>query len=103
MSVFVSYARPDEPQAERIAEALRAEGYEVWRDDQLPAHRSYSEVIEERLNAAKAVVVLWSAHATKSQWVRAEADSARNRHLPAAHESSVLEVTFTKDQTSNCS
>ena len=23
MSVFVSYARPDEPQAERIAEALR--------------------------------------------------------------------------------
>ena len=60
MSVFVSYARPDEPHAERIAEGLRANGYEVWRDDQLPAHRAYSEVIEERLNTAKAVVVLWS-------------------------------------------
>src|SRR5690349_2762950 len=76
--VFVSYARPDEPQAKRVAEALRALGHSVWRDDELPAHRPYSEVIEERLSSAKAVVVLWSAEATKSQWVRAEADTARN-------------------------
>ena len=75
--VFVSYARPDEPHAARVAEALRREGYQVWRDDELPAHRAYSEVIEERLKAAKAVVVLWSAEAAKSQWVRAEADIAR--------------------------
>jgi adenylate cyclase len=75
--VFVSYARSDEPQAERVAEALRAEGYHVWRDDELPAHRAYADVIEERLKSAKAVVVLWSAEAAKSQWVRAEADTAR--------------------------
>jgi adenylate cyclase len=76
--VFVSYARPDEPHAQRIAEALRAEGYVVWRDDELPAHRAYADVIEERLKAAGAVVVLWSADAAKSQWVRAEADAARS-------------------------
>jgi adenylate cyclase len=76
--VFISYARPDEPHAERIAEGLRAQGYPVWRDDELPAHRSYADVIEERLKAAKAVVVLWSAEAAKSQWVRAEADAARS-------------------------
>ena len=76
--VFVSYARPDEPIATIVAEALRAEGYPVWRDDELPAHRAYGEVIEERLRAAKAVVVLWSAEAAKSQWVRAEADAARS-------------------------
>jgi adenylate cyclase len=34
-------------------------------------------VIEERLRSAKAVVVLWSAEAARSQWVRAEADVAR--------------------------
>jgi adenylate cyclase len=34
-------------------------------------------VIEERLRAAEAVVVVWSAEAVKSQWVRAEADLAR--------------------------
>ena len=76
--VFVSYARSDEPQAKRVAEALRALGYDVWRDDELPAHRAYSEVIEERLKSARAVVVLWSTDAAKSQWVRAEADAARS-------------------------
>lgn len=76
--IFVSYARSDEARAERVAEALRADGFQVWRDDQLPAHRAYAEVIEERLGSALAVVVLWSADAAKSQWVRAEADTARN-------------------------
>ena len=57
-------------------------GYDVWRDDELPAHRSYAEVIEERLASAKAVVVLWSAEAAKSEWVQSEADRARaNRKL----------------------
>ncbi len=75
--VFLSYARADELEAARVAGCLRSSGYEVWRDDELPAHRSYAEVIEERLNSAKAVVVLWSIEAAKSQWVRAEADTAR--------------------------
>ena len=76
--VFVSYARSDEPQAERVANALRTAGYAVWRDDELPAHRAYTEVIEERLKGAKAVVVLWSAESAKSQWVRSEANVARS-------------------------
>jgi adenylate cyclase len=75
--VFISYARPSEEQAHRIAEALRNKGFSVWRDDELPAHRAYSDVIEERLKSAKAVVVIWSAESAKSHWVRAEADSAR--------------------------
>ena len=76
--VFISYARPDEAAADAVAKALAAAGHQVWRDDQIPAHRAYAEVIEERLKGARAVVVLWSAEAAKSQWVRAEADSARN-------------------------
>jgi adenylate cyclase len=75
--VFVSYARCSEDQARLVEEALRDAGYGVWRDAELPAHRSYAEVIEERLKAAKAVIVLWSEEAAKSHWVRAEADSAR--------------------------
>jgi adenylate cyclase len=75
--IFISYARPNEPLAKQAAEALRATGYNVWRDDELPAHRSYSDVIEERIKGAKAVLVLWSNEAVKSQWVRAEADAAR--------------------------
>ncbi|MEO8547430.1 MAG: TIR domain-containing protein [Sphingomicrobium sp.] len=75
--IFVSYGRSAEGQAQQVAEALRSAGYSVWRDDELPAHRAYSDVIEERLRSAKAVVVLWSAGAARSQWVRAEADVAR--------------------------
>lgn len=75
--VFVSYARANEPQAQQLADALRATGYSVWRDDELPAHRAYAEVIQERLRSAKAVVVLWSAQSARSQWVRSEAEAAR--------------------------
>ena len=75
--VFISYGRSAEPQAHAIADALRSRGFEVWRDDEIPANRAYSEVIEERLKSAKAVVVVWSAEAAKSHWVRAEADQAR--------------------------
>jgi adenylate cyclase len=75
--VFISYARPSEDEAHRIAELLRGKGFSVWRDDELPAHRAYSDVIEERLKSAKAVVVLWSGESAKSHWVRAEADTAR--------------------------
>ena len=72
--VFVSYCRPCAQVAEQVGAALSAIGYDVWRDDQLPAHRAYGDVIEEKLRAAEAVVVLWSAEACQSQWVRAEAD-----------------------------
>ena len=75
--IFISYARSTEDQANLVAEALQKRGYSVWRDDELPAHRAYADVIEERLKSAKAVVVIWSAEAVKSQWVRSEADAAR--------------------------
>lgn len=77
--IFVSYARSTESTAHLIAESLRALGYGVWRDDELPPHRPYADVIEERLRAAKVVIVVWSAAAVKSQWVRAEADIARQQ------------------------
>jgi adenylate cyclase len=75
--VFISYARSTASWAQQIAHSLRALGHTVWVDDQLPVHRAYAEVIEERLRAAKAVVVIWSDAAVKSQWVRAEANVAR--------------------------
>jgi TolB-like protein len=75
--VFISYARSTESGAGPIANALRAAGYAVWRDTDLSAHRAYTEETEEKLRSAEAVLVLWSADAVKSQWVRAEAEVAR--------------------------
>lgn len=75
--VFLSYARGTQRTARRIAASLRSCGFSVWFDEHLPAHRTFSEVIEEQLEAARAVVVLWSAEAVASQWVRSEANRAR--------------------------
>lgn len=75
--VFLSYARPSADVAKRVAAGLRSAGFSVWFDEHLPAHRVYSEVIEEQLEAARAVVVLWSNQAAASQWVRSEANRAR--------------------------
>jgi tetratricopeptide (TPR) repeat protein len=75
--IFLSYARESADSAMEIAAILREEGYSVWFDESLPAHRAYSDVIEEQLEAARAVLVLWSKEATTSQWVRSEANRAR--------------------------
>ena len=100
--IFVSYARPDEPLAKRVTDALREERYNVWRDDELPAHRPYADVIKERLTAANAVVVLWSAHSSTSQWVRSEADTARiaGTLVQATVDGSIPPMPF--DQNSMC-
>ena len=75
--VFVSYARSTTEQAAGVCAALLSLGYDVWRDNEIPANRSFSDEIETRLTEAKAVVVVWSTEAAKSQWVRSEADRAR--------------------------
>ncbi|HXQ47456.1 MAG TPA: TIR domain-containing protein [Caulobacteraceae bacterium] len=75
--VFISYARSTAKQAQAVAAALRALGYSVWIDDDLPAHRTYSRVIEEQIASAKAAVVIWSADAVQSEWVMSEANRAR--------------------------
>ena len=75
--IFISYARSTAKQAQAVAAALRGLGYSVWIDDDLPAHRAYTPVIEEQLTAAKAAVVIWSADAVQSEWVLSEANRAR--------------------------
>ena len=73
----MSYARMDEAIAARIARELGKAGISVWYDRELPAHRPYSDVIATELEAAPAVLVLWSSASTQSQWVRSEANRAR--------------------------
>jgi predicted ATPase/class 3 adenylate cyclase len=75
--VFISYARETAEQAQAAAHALRLLGFSVWIDDDLPAHRGYSGVIEEQLSQAKAALVIWSAEAARSEWVMSEANRAR--------------------------
>jgi hypothetical protein len=74
--VFISYSRENQEVVRRLAEAVKRLGYDVWWDDQLPPHLSYGDVISQKVGGAKAAIVVWSANATQSEWVRAEADMA---------------------------
>ncbi|MEP2990088.1 MAG: TIR domain-containing protein [Parasphingorhabdus sp.] len=78
--VFISYSRDDLETVSKIAAAVKDAGYDLWWDKDLPPHLSYTEVIQEKIGGAKAVIVVWSEDASKSEWVRAEADMARNQN-----------------------
>ena len=79
--VFVSYAREDRDRAQLLAEALQAHGWSVWWDRKIVAGQAFDETIEQELQTAKSVVVLWSRHSIGSEWVRNEAGLASEREV----------------------
>ena len=79
VDLFISYSRSNRETVCRLAEAIGRLGYAVWWDEELPAHLSYGEVITEKIAEAKATLVIWSKESAASEWVRAEADMARNQ------------------------
>lgn len=74
--VFVSYSRANRDRIATVSDALEESGYSVWWDRALAPGDDYALLIEEQLDAAKAVVVAWSETARQSLWVRAEANEA---------------------------
>ena len=76
-NVFLSYAREDGAKAAPIAHALTAQGWKVRGTDNSPG-RTFDDVIEDALDDAGCVVVLWSQAAIASHWVR----RGRRRHAP---------------------
>lgn len=77
--VFLSFSDEDTNTAERVARVLEASGYEVWFDAHLSGGDSFAQMIEQQLNLAKAVVVLWSENSRRSKWVFSEALFARDQ------------------------
>ena len=77
--IFLSYDRDDADRARPIALALEKAGHSVWWDPHIKAGEQYTKVIDEALQAADAVVVLWSAHSIESTWVRDEAAVGRDK------------------------
>lgn len=75
--VFVSYARADFERAKTLVEAMRAEGFQVWWDQDVAANAPWDLTIEAELKQAKSVIVLWSKASSASENVRAEARWAR--------------------------
>ena len=77
--IFISYSSADRERAKLLADALTEQGWSVWWDRQIPPGRQFDEVIEEALEAARCVVVLWSQASANSTWVKTEAAEAMQR------------------------
>lgn len=79
--VFISYASEDRALAEVLAHALEAQGWPVWWDRKIPFGKSFDQVIEDSLDQARCVVVLWTKSSVESRWVRSEASAAAERDV----------------------
>jgi hypothetical protein len=77
--IFLSYAREDAARAQQVAKGLEAAGYDVFWDTEIPPGTTWADYLESKLSQSKALVVLWSAASTQSQWVREEARMGRDR------------------------
>ncbi len=77
--VFISYRRSDRSIAETLLKALKEENLDIWWDAGLQAGDTFDEKIQQVLQTAKAVVVLWSPDAVESEWVRGEGTIGRER------------------------
>jgi TolB-like protein len=75
--VFISYAREDRGAVEKLAAQIEAAGLSCWWDKQLVAGARYRERTEIELNAAKAVLVVWTRNSVSSHWVADEAAAAQ--------------------------
>jgi hypothetical protein len=75
--IFISYSKADHALALRLSAFLEAEGWSVWWDKSLGAADLYRDEIMKQLAAARAVISIWTPNSIKSDWVRAEAGTAK--------------------------
>jgi TolB-like protein len=81
--VFVSYKAEDRRRVKPLVEALQAEGFSVWWDEQIGGGAAWRQSIETELNAAKCVIVAWSNRSIgpDGTFVQDEATRAQQRHV----------------------
>ncbi len=77
--IFISYSRTDRDRCTAIRGALEALKVDVWSDAGISAGSSFDREIEREIDAAKALLVLWSAESVESDWVRNEARTGKER------------------------
>ncbi len=77
MKVFISHAYTDEPLVKKIVASLEEVGLEVWDATRDVLHEAnWADEVARALEESKAMVVLLTADALRSSWVRREIEYA---------------------------
>lgn len=81
--VFVSYKADDRKRVKPLVDALEADGLSVWWDERIDGGTSWRQTIEDELNAARSVVVVWSKRSVGAEgsFVQDEAARAQQRRV----------------------
>jgi len=79
--VFISYARTDKTRVAPLVAAIEAKGWSVWWDPAITPGQQFDDQIEAEINAASAVLVIWTPTSVASRWVRGEAREAAERGI----------------------
>jgi adenylate cyclase len=76
--------------------ALEAEGWSVWWDPEIAPGEEFDGLISRELDAARSLVVVWTAASVDSRWVRGEARDAADRGVlvPVRLDNSRLPIDF---------
>ena len=80
--VFISYSRTDRAYVDELTAQLVDAGIPVWYDYQLAAGDQFSRVIQERIDASAAFLVVLSPSSMDSRWVLREVSYAESRNKP---------------------
>jgi TolB-like protein/Tfp pilus assembly protein PilF len=86
--IFLSYKAEDRARVKPLVDAFIAEGHSVWWDLHIEGGASWRATIQQNLDTAACVIVVWSVHSVgpDSHFVQDEASRARRRgvYLPVA-------------------
>lgn len=99
--IFISYSRKDQRRLNLILRAMQRQNWAVWWDSEISPGARYDDEIERAIRNASIVLVLWSANAVKSNWVRSEADLAQELGtlIPARLDAASVPLAFRLYQT----
>ena len=79
--LFISYASQDRTYVSLLVEELQSQGWTVWWDRDIDVGSSFDKRIEDAIDNALCIVVVWSEHSVNSDWVRAEAAEGLQRDI----------------------
>ena len=101
--LFISYSRIDKGVAERVANALQVQGYDVLWDREIPAGQKFDSYILSQLGQSEGVVVLWSKDSVRSDYVKEEADYGKTQSVlvPLRIDETMLPFGFTRIHTTD--
>ncbi len=101
--VFLSYATEDRERLLSLVRAIEEAGLSLFWDRNVPPGSTWRSVLDGELAKAHCVVVVWSDHSIKSNWVLEEAEEGKkgDRLVPVTIDAVSIPIGFRSVQAAN--